>query len=64
MLRATPPEYFSSPSREYPTASLRSTVQRLEQSEKPVAVVVLKGFKVHRITMLEKAALQQSTVRS
>jgi len=63
MLRATPLESFSSPSREYLTASLRST-QCLEQPEKPVAVVLLKGLLVQRITMLEKAALQQSTVRS
>ena len=45
-------------------ASLRGTVQRLEQSENPVAVVFLKELLLERIAELEKQNEEAPVVRS
>jgi hypothetical protein len=49
------------PSPEALLTSLRGTVQRLEQSESPAAVVFLKAFLIERIAVLETETQQKST---
>jgi hypothetical protein len=52
------------PSPEALLTSLRGTVQRLEQSENPAAVIFLKAFLIERIAVLETETQQKSTVSS